>query len=147
MFREDKQLRDLLHSSDFVYCESQRKALPSNFADIVAYYIENLGISTRIIADRCCLSNGVISKCKTNHNYKPDIPIVAAFSLGIGLMPGLNDHIMHRVGHFLDGETDQEIVYDILLSTMYADDIVAWNDFMVSEELPPLIREKQTGVK
>lgn len=225
MFREDKQLRDLLHSGDFVYCESHlclndplyiqkrngklyltdyahkhmieccllfskrrilnynfesgvfqdtipeqyhkaflsgtpaqkarwkklvsetRKALPSNFADIVAYYIENWGISTRIIADRCCLSNGVISKCKTNHNYKPDIPIVAALSLGIGLVPGLNDHMMHRAGHFLDGETDQEIVYDILLSTMYADDIVAWNDFVVSEGLPPLIRDKQTGVK
>lgn len=124
-----------------------KKELPGNFADIVAYYIDNWGISTRIIADRCRLSNGVISKCKTNRNYKPGIPIVAALSLGIGLVPGLNDHLMHRAGHFLDGDTDEEIVYDILLSTMYADDIVAWNDFVVSEGLPPLIREKKNGVK
>lgn len=119
-----------------------RKKLPANFNDIVAYYMDNWAVSVRQIADLSGLSNGVISKCKLNRSYRPSIPITAALTLGLGLVPGLNDHLMHRAGHMLDGDTDEEAVYDIILSTMYADTIEKWNDFVLSQGLPPLLHEK-----
>lgn len=124
-----------------------KKALPSNFNDIVAYYMDNWAVSIRQIADLSGLSNGVISKCKTNHSYRPGIPIAAMMTLGLGLVPGLNDHFMHKAGHMLDGDTDEEIVFDIILSTMYADTIDKWDKFVQEQGLPALLREKKTGVK
>ncbi|HRU98041.1 MAG TPA: ImmA/IrrE family metallo-endopeptidase [Ruminococcus sp.] len=124
-----------------------KKALPSNFNDIVAYYMENWAVSVRQVADLSGLSNGVISKCKTNRNYRPSIPIAAMLTLGLGLVPGLNDHLMHKAGHMLDGDTDEEIVFDIILSTMYADTIDKWDEFVREQGLPALLREKQSGVK
>lgn len=124
-----------------------KKALPANFNDIVAYYMDNWAVSVRQIADLSGLSNGVISKCKTNHSYRPSIPIAAMMTLGLGLVPGLNDHFMHKAGHMLDGDTDEEIVFDIVLSTMYADTIDKWDEFVQEQGLPALLREKKTGVK
>lgn len=226
MFRTDRKLRDMLHTSDFIYCEghlclnsapyieigndrnpkltdyahehmaeccilfTKRKILkydymvgvlqdtipeqfqkafisgtpdqktrwttfvketkvklPSNFTDIVAYYIENFGLSTRIIADTCRLSNGTINRCRTERKYKPELAIVAQLTLGLGLVPGLNDHLMYRAGYFLDGDTDEDIVFDILLSTMYADTIDKWDEFVQEQGLPALIREKKQGDK
>ena len=224
-FKEDKRLRDLLHTGAFVYCESHlclndplyiekkngrlrltdlahenmneccllfakhrvlnydfesgvfqdsipeqyqkaflsgtptqktrwkkviaetRKELPANFNDIVAYYMDNWAASVREVADRSGLSNGVISKCKTNRNYRPSISIAAMLTLGLGLVPGLNDHLMHKAGHMLDGDTDEEIVFDILISTMYASTIYKWDEFAQEQGLPALLREKKTGVK
>lgn len=124
-----------------------KKALPSNFNDIVAYYLDNWALSIRQVADLSGLSNGVISKCKTNRSYRPSIPIAAMLTLGLGLVPGLNDHLMHKAGHMLDGDTDEEIVFDIILSTMYADSIYKWDEFVQEQGLPALLREKKSGVK
>ncbi len=124
-----------------------KKALPANFNDIVAYYMDNWAVSVRQIADLSGLSNGVISKCKTNHSYRPSIPIAAMMTLGLGLVPGLNDHFMHKAGHMLDGDTDEEIVFDIILSTMYADTIDKWDKFVQEQGLPALLREKKSGIK
>lgn len=129
------------------FVKETKAKLPSNFTDIVAYYIENFGLSTRIIADTCRLSNGTINRCRTERKYKPEIAIVAQLTLGLGLVPGLNDHLMHRAGYFLDGDTDEEIVFDILLSTMYADTIDKWDEFVQEQGLPALIREKKQGDK
>ena len=224
-FKEDKRLRDLLHTGAFVYCESHlclndplyiekkngrlrltdlahenmneccllfakhrvlnydfesgvfqdsipeqflkatlsgipekkkrwrkfvidtRNELPANFTDIVAYYIEHFGLSTRIVADTCGLSNGTINRCSTDRNYQPKIPVVAQLTLGLGLVPGLNDHLMHRAGYSLDGNTDEEITFDILLSTMYADTIEKWDEYVRDQGLPSLFRDKKKGVK
>ncbi len=54
---------------------------------------------------------------------------------------------MHKAGHMLDGDTDEEIVFDIVLSTMYADTIDKWDEFVQEQGLPALLREKKTGVK
>lgn len=124
-----------------------KKVLPANFNDIVTYYMDNWAVSVRQIADLSGLSNGVISKCKTNHSYRPSIPIAAMMTLGLGLVPGLNDHFMHKAGHMLDGDTDEEIVFDIILSTMYADTIDKWDKFVQEQGLPALLREKKSGVK
>lgn len=129
------------------FVKETKVKLPSNFTDIVAYYIENFGLSTRIIADICRLSNGTINRCRTERKYKPELAIVAQLTLGLGLVPGLNDHLMHRAGYFLDGDTDEEIVFDILLSTMYADTIDKWDEFVQEQGLPALIREKKQGDK
>lgn len=54
---------------------------------------------------------------------------------------------MHRAGYFLNGDMDEEIVFDILLSTMYADTIYKWDEFVQEQGLPTLIREKKQGDK
>lgn len=129
------------------FVKETKAKLPSNFTDIVAYYIENFGLSTRIIADTCRLSNGTINRCRTERKYKPELAIVAQLTLGLGLVPGLNNHLMHRAGYFLDGDTDEDIVFDILLSTMYADTIDRWDEFVQEQGLPALIREKKQSDK
>ncbi|MCM1508462.1 MAG: hypothetical protein NC177_15230 [Ruminococcus flavefaciens] len=129
------------------FVSDTKRELPSNFNDIVAYYMDNWAVSVRQAANLSGLSNEVISKCKANHNYRPSIPIAAALTLVLGLVPGLNNHLMFKAGHTMDGDTDEEVVFDILLSTMYAEDIYTWNDFVIDQGLPPLLREKKSGVK
>lgn len=116
-----------------------KQGLPRSLGATLHYHMDRLGITKEELEERSQVSARTIQRIINNDSKSVQLSYIVSLCIGLNLDPELSDDMVSKAGYVFR-DTEEDVIYEIILRSMYNMTMADCNEVLMKEGYPPLTK-------